>query len=97
MAMKLRLARHGRKNLPYYWIMAADSRFPRNRGKEKLGTYNPLLAKDDPKRVVLNNERIEYWLSHGAQPTDRVRIFLTKAGLLSAKETSKKTDKKANG
>jgi small subunit ribosomal protein S16 len=85
MAIKLRLARHGAKKKPFYWIMAADARCPRETGKEKLGTYNPLLAKDDPMRVQLNKERIAYWISCGAQPTDRVKIFLQKAGILSEK------------
>ena len=84
-AMKLRLARHGRKDRPYYWIMAADARAPRSTGKEKIGTYDPLRSKDDPQRVVINTERAQYWLNCGAQPTDRVHIFLARAGLLTAK------------
>ncbi len=85
MAFKLRLARHGAKKRPFYWIMAADARSPRETGKEKLGTYNPLLAKDDPLRIQLKEERIRYWLSCGAQPTDRVRTFLEKASILAPK------------
>ena len=88
MAFKLRLARHGAKKKPFYWIMAADARFPRETGKEKLGTYNPFLGKDDPLRIQLKEERIRYWLSCGAQPTDRVRLFLENAGILSAKSTN---------
>ena len=85
MAITLRLARHGRKNRPYYAIVVANSRSPRD-GKfiEKVGTYNPLLAKDDANRVTLNTERVQYWLGVGAQPTDRVAIFLGKAGLAPA-------------
>jgi small subunit ribosomal protein S16 len=85
MAFKLRLARHGAKKRPFYWIMAADARSPRETGKEKLGTYNPLLSKDDPLRIQLKEDRIRYWLSCGAQPTDRVRSFLEKASILTAK------------
>jgi small subunit ribosomal protein S16 len=85
MAMKLRLARHGRKDRPYYWIMAADARAPRSTGKEKIGSYDPLRAKDDPQRVVLNTERAAYWLKCGAQPTDRVHRFLAQAGLVTPK------------
>ena len=82
MALKIRLARHGRKALPFYAIVAADSRAARD-GKyiEKLGTYDPRQPKDSDKRVILNAERITYWLSQGAQATDRVAIFLGKAGL----------------
>ncbi len=82
MALKIRLARHGRKALPFYAIVAADSRSARD-GKyiEKLGTYDPRQPKDSDKRVILNAERISYWLSQGAQATDRVAIFLGKAGL----------------
>ena len=85
MAFKLRLARHGAKKRPFYWIMAADARCPRETGKEKLGTYNPLLAKNDPLRIQLKEDRIRYWLSCGAQPTDRVRTFLERASILTAK------------
>lgn len=82
MAMKIRLTRGGSKKRPFYSIVAADSRMPRDgRFIEKLGTYAPLLPKDNENRVTLNVERIEYWLSHGAQPTDRVARFLEAAGL----------------
>jgi small subunit ribosomal protein S16 len=81
MAMKIRLARGGSKKRPFYSIVATDSRMPRDgRFLEKLGTYNPLLAKDDEKRVVMNMERVQHWLSEGAQPTDRVARFLEAAG-----------------
>ncbi len=87
MAMKIRLTRGGSKKRPFYSIVAADSRMPRDgRFIEKLGTYAPLLPKDDENRVKLNVERIEYWLSHGAQPTDRVARFLEAAGLRPKKE-----------
>ena len=86
MAMKIRLARGGSKKRPFYRIVAADSRMPRDgRYIEKLGTYNPLLPKDNTERVRLNTERILYWMSHGAKPTDRVCRFLEEAGLMEAK------------
>jgi small subunit ribosomal protein S16 len=82
MAIKIRLSRQGRKKLPYYAIVVTDSRNPRDgRFIEKVGTYNPLLNKADEKRVVFNTDRVNHWLSQGAQPTDRVAIFLGKAGL----------------
>lgn len=82
MALKLRLSRGGRKKRPFYTVVVADSRMPRDgRYIEKLGTYNPLLAKDDANRVTLNEERIKYWLGEGAKPSDRVATFLGKAGI----------------
>ena len=82
MSIKIRLARGGSKKRPFYRIVAADSRMPRDgRFIERLGTYSPLLAKDAENRVTLNVERIQHWLSHGAQPTDRVQRFLVAAGL----------------
>lgn len=82
MAMKIRLARGGSKKRPFYRIVAADSRMPRDgRFIEKLGTYNPLLPKDSEERVKMNIERIEYWLGQGAQPTDRIARMLEAAGV----------------
>ncbi len=82
MSLKLRLARAGTKKRPYYHIVLADARSPRDgRFIEKIGSYDPMLA-DDSKRVVLNSERATHWLSVGAQPTDRVLRFLDAAGLL---------------
>ena len=82
MATKIRLARGGSKKRPFYSIVAADTRAPRDgRFIEKLGTYNPLLAKDREDRVTMNAERVQYWLDQGAQPTDRVLRFLDAAGL----------------
>jgi small subunit ribosomal protein S16 len=87
MAMKIRLARGGSKKRPFYRIVAADSRMPRDgRYIEKLGTYNPLLAKDSEERVKMNVERIQYWLGEGAQPTDRIARMLEAAGVLPKKE-----------
>jgi small subunit ribosomal protein S16 len=82
MAVSIRLTRGGSKKRPYYKIVVADARAPRD-GKfiEKIGTYNPLLAKDDEKRVVLDADRAKHWLSVGAQPTDRVARFLDVAGV----------------
>ena len=81
MAMKIRLARGGSKKRPFYSIVATDARMPRDgRFLEKLGTYNPLLAKDDANRVVMNMDRVNHWLAEGAQPTDRVARFLEAAG-----------------
>jgi small subunit ribosomal protein S16 len=80
--MKIRLARGGSKKRPFYRIVAADSRMPRDgRFIEKLGTYNPLLAKDSEERVKMNMERVQYWLGQGAQPTDRIARMLEAAGV----------------
>ncbi len=87
MAMKIRLARGGSKKRPFYRIVAADSRMPRDgRFIEKLGTYNPLLPKDSEDRVKMNMERVQYWLDQGAQPTDRISRFLEAAGAAEKKE-----------
>jgi small subunit ribosomal protein S16 len=82
MAVSIRLSRGGSKKRPYYRIVVADARSPRD-GQfiEKVGTYNPMLAKDDANRVTLNTERLTHWLSVGAQPSDRVLRFLDAAGL----------------
>lgn len=94
MAIKLRLARGGSKKRPYYSIVAADARAPRDgRYVEKVGSYNPLLPKDSEDRVKLNVERIQHWLSVGAQPTDRVLRFLDEAGL--AKREARNNPNKA--
>ncbi|GAA6181496.1 MULTISPECIES: 30S ribosomal protein S16 [unclassified Shimia] len=89
MAMKIRLARGGSKKRPFYRVVAADSRMPRDgRFIEKLGTYNPLLPKDSEERVKLNMERVQYWLDQGAQPSDRVARFLEASGTLAKTERS---------
>ncbi|MEO1044720.1 MAG: 30S ribosomal protein S16 [Pseudomonadota bacterium] len=82
MAVAMRLSRGGSKKRPYYRIVVADGRAPRD-GKylEQIGSYNPLLGKDDPERVKLNEERARHWLAVGAQPSDRVARFLDAAGL----------------
>jgi small subunit ribosomal protein S16 len=80
--IKIRLARGGAKKRPYYSIVVADSHSPRDgRFIEKVGTYNPLLKKDDPQRVTLKVERLQDWIGKGAQPTDRVARFLAAEGL----------------
>lgn len=87
MSMKIRLARGGSKKRPFYRIVAADSRMPRDgRFIEKLGTYNPLLAKDSEERVIMDLDRVKYWLSQGAQPTERLVRMLEAAGVLEKKE-----------
>jgi small subunit ribosomal protein S16 len=83
MALKIRLARGGAKKRPYYSIVVADSRSPRDgRFIEKLGTYNPMLDRSHADRVTLKTERIQHWLRVGALPTDRVARFLGDAGLI---------------
>lgn len=82
MSVSIRLARGGAKKRPYYRIVVANSRSSRDgRFIEKIGTYNPLLAKDDPARVTLDLDRAKHWLGVGAQPTDRVLRFLDAAGV----------------
>lgn len=86
MATKIRLARGGTKKRPHYSIVLSDSRMPRDgRFLEKLGTYDPMLAKDDEKRVVMNIDRVKELLALGAQPTDRIARFLESAGVLPKK------------
>lgn len=82
MSLKIRLARGGSKKRPYYQIVIADARSPRDgRFLEKVGSWNPMLGKDSEKRVELDADRIKEWLAKGAQPTDRVLKFLADAGL----------------
>ena len=94
MSLKIRLARGGAKKRPFYRIVVADSRAPRDgRFIEKIGSFNPLLAKDAAERVVLDAEKAKAWLEKGAQPTDRVARFLDEAGLV--KREAKNNPKKA--
>jgi len=82
MALSIRLSRGGSKKRPYYRIVVADARSPRDgRFIEKIGTYNPLLAKDSAERIKLDGDRAKHWLGVGAQPTDRVARFLDAAGV----------------
>jgi small subunit ribosomal protein S16 len=83
MSLKIRLSRAGAKKRPFYRIVVADSRSPRDgRYIEKIGTFNPLLPRDSAERVNLDSERAKHWLSHGALPTDRVLRFFDAAGLM---------------
>jgi small subunit ribosomal protein S16 len=95
----LRMSRHGAKKRPFYHIVVADSRFPRDgRYLEKVGTYNPMLSKDNPKRVILNEEHIKEWIKKGAQPSERVARFLHTAGLgpeVKYRESPKKSAPRA--
>ncbi|MBX9815575.1 MAG: 30S ribosomal protein S16 [Sphingomonas sp.] len=94
MALSIRLSRGGSKKRPYYRIVVADARAPRDgRFIEKIGSFNPLLAKDSPERVKLEAERAAHWLKMGAQPTDRVARFLDAAGL--KERTPRNNPKKA--
>ena len=91
MSIAIRLARGGSKKRPYYRIVVADSRAPRDgRFIEKVGTYNPLLAKDSPERVKLLGERISHWLSVGAQPSDNVAVLIKKYGTNGTHEAAQK-------
>ncbi len=94
MSLKLRLARAGAKKRPFYRIVVADSRYPRDgRFIEIVGTWNPILPKGDENRVSLNADRIQHWMKNGAQPTDRVLRFLDAAGL--AKRTAHSNPERA--
>ncbi|MBL4905864.1 MAG: 30S ribosomal protein S16 [Sneathiella sp.] len=82
MALKIRLTRQGAKKRPFYRIVVADVRSPRDgRYLEIVGTYNPMLAKDDENRITLKEDRIKHWMGHGALPTDRVAGFLAAVGI----------------
>ena len=92
MSVSMRLSRGGSKKRPYYRIVVANSRAPRDGNYlEQIGTYNPLLAKDDENRVKLTEDRARYWLGVGAQPTDRVARMLDKAGIKERAATSNPT------
>ena len=94
MALKLRMSRGGAKRRPFYRIVVADSRKPRDgRYIERVGTYDPMLEKENPNRVILNEDRIKHWLSRGAKPSDRVARFLGAAKLASVPEIPEQTKK----
>src|SRR5215472_10085716 len=99
MSLKIRLARGGAKKRPFYSIVVADSRSPRDgRFIEKLGTYNPMLDRGHSERVTLKEERVKHWLGVGALPSDRVARFLGDAGMMekpAIRETPKKSSPKA--
>lgn len=93
--LKIRLARHGAKKRPFYHVVVANSRDPRDgRFIEKLGTFNPLLSNDNEQRLVLKEDRIKHWLAQGAQPTDRIERFLSDKGLIG-KVAQKNNPKKS--
>jgi len=94
MSLRIRLARGGAKKRPYYRIVIADSRMPRDgRFIERVGSYNPMLPKDHSDRIVLQEERIKHWLSVGAQPSDRVARFLGAANIAPAPAVPEQTKK----
>jgi len=99
MSLKIRLARGGAKKRPFYSIVVADARSPRDgRFIEKIGTYNPMLPREHEQRVQFDLDRAKHWLSVGAQPTDRVVLFFANAGLVekpAIRETPKKSAPKA--
>ena len=92
MALKIRLSRGGAKKRPFYRIVVADARSPRDgRFIERVGTYNPMVAKDSDDRVILKEERVKYWLSQGAKPSDRVARFLGQAEIIQLPGRSDQT------
>lgn len=96
--IKIRLSRAGRKKLAFYHILATNSTSPRDsKFLEKLGTYNPLLSDSDEKRVVIDKDRAEYWLSVGAKPTDKVAKFLAALGVKGAEKHKPNFKVKAKG
>ena len=98
MALKIRLARGGAKKRPFYRIVIAENTAPRD-GLfiEKVGTYNPMVAKDHPQRLVVQEDRVKHWLSVGARPTDRVHKFLASLDLMPALEYREQPKKSAPG
>ncbi|WP_041795186.1 30S ribosomal protein S16 [Pararhodospirillum photometricum] len=94
MSLRIRLARGGAKKRPFYRIVVADSRSPRDgRFIEKLGSFDPMLPRDHERRVILKEERLKYWLGVGAQPSDRVARFLGLAGLAEPRAVPEQTRK----
>ncbi len=96
MALKIRLARAGAKKRPFYRIVVAEATAPRDgRFVEKVGTYNPLLPRDNSERIVLQEERIRHWISQGAKPTERVARFLGEAKIIDMPEIKERPKKSA--
>ena len=94
MSLKIRLARGGTKKRPHYRIVIADARSPRDgRFIERVGTYDPMLPKEHPGRVTMNEDRIRHWLSMGAQPSDRVGRFLSAVDMISKAPVPEQTKK----
>ena len=94
MPVRIRLSRGGAKKRPFYRIVVADSRRPRD-GKfiERLGTYNPMLSKDDPSRVKIDIEKAKLWIEKGAQPSERIKLFLSSLGVIEKPVITEKTKK----
>ena len=98
MALKIRLARGGAKKRPFYRIVVAEASAPRDgRYVERVGTYNPMVSKDHEQRLTINNERISFWLSKGAKPTERVQKMLATVGLVEAPVVRDQPKKSAPG
>ena len=98
MALKIRLARGGSKKRPFYRVVVAEASAPRDgRYVERVGTYNPMVPKDHEQRLTLNGERISFWMSKGAQPTERVHKILASAGLMAAPVIREQPKKSAPG
>ena len=98
MSLKIRLARGGAKKRPFYRIVVAENTAPRDGlFVEKIGTYNPMVAKDHPQRLTVQAERVQYWLSVGARPTDRVHKMLTSLDLMPAFTVREQPKKSAPG
>jgi len=98
MALKIRLARGGAKKRPFYRIVVAEASAPRDgRYVERVGTYNPMVPKDHEQRLTLDGERISFWMSKGAQPTERVHKMLASAGLMAAPVIREQPKKSAPG
>ena len=96
MSLKIRLARGGAKKRPFYSIVIADSRSPRDgRFIEKIGTYNPMLPKEHAQRLTINEDRAKHWLSVGALPTDRVALFFGNAGLVEKRQWTETPNRSA--
>ena len=98
MALKIRLARGGAKKRPFYRIVVAEASSPRDgRYVERVGTYNPMVPKDHDQRLIINGERITFWLGKGAKPTERVQKMLASAGLMAAPALRDQPKKSAPG
>lgn len=98
MALKIRLARGGAKKRPFYRIVVAEASSPRDgRYVERVGTYNPMVPKDHDQRLIINDERITFWLGKGAKPTERVQKMLASAGLMAAPVLRNQPKKSAPG
>ena len=94
MSLKIRLSRGGAKKRPFYRVVVADSRSPRDgRFIERIGSYNPMLKKDDTDRFVINEDRVKYWIGVGAKPSERVALHLSALGLFEKPEIPEQTKK----